>query len=356
MMREVVNCGIKYLIMEVSSHALSLGRIEGIEFDIAVFTNLTQDHLDFHKDMNDYFEAKSKLFSSLSSPSQKHNSKYAIINADDKYAKKLIKSSGKAQIKLYSSQSSTKADFKAENIITQLDGSSFDLIINSDIVKAKIKSIGLHNIYNTLAVSAICSICGVSKDVLVEALNSMSQAPGRLERVIVSDKQDFEVVVDYAHTDDALKNVLSSLKKVKHNKIITVFGCGGDRDRTKRPLMGRVAVEMSDFVFVTSDNPRTEDPNIIVLDIELGIKRIDLTNYKVIVDRDAAIKEAIFSALSGDIVLIAGKGHENYQIIGRDKIHFDDREIAAKYIHLKETEKDKKNSKENASNQEEFKF
>ncbi len=333
MMRDMADDGIKYIVMEVSSHALMLNRVECIDFDIAAFTNLTQDHLDFHKDMDAYFKAKSLLFTSLRKDI-KSNEKYAIINADDKYGKKLSKININSEIKLYSAEDNAEADLKAENIIVEKSCSRFEMTLNDKREKVSINHIGLHNVYNALASAAICLCCGLSFEKIAEGLNNAAQAPGRLER-INTENFDFEVVVDYAHTDDALKNVLSALKGINPKRIITVFGCGGDRDRVKRPLMGKVAVENSDFVFVTSDNPRTEDPNQIILDIEVGIKRAGKKNYKVIVDREQAIKEAVMMADKGDIVLLAGKGHEKYQVLGTEKIHFNDIEIAEKYISLK---------------------
>ena len=349
-MREMLNAGVKHIVMEVSSHALSLGRVYGIDFDIAVFTNLSQDHLDFHKTMDSYFEAKSALFRSLGTGTKK-NIKFAIINIDDKYGKKLADMGLNAEKKFYSMSDKIEADFKAQNIDISSSGSKFDLLYAGKTAKINIKYFGLHNVYNALAALAATICSGIEFHKVIEGLNNARQVPGRLERVETG-HLGFEVLVDYAHTEDALKNVLQAVKKIKHKRIITVFGCGGARDRTKRPLMGKVAVEMSDFVFVTSDNPRTEDPNVIVLDIESGIKRVYRTNYKVVVEREEAIKEAVMMADKGDIVLLAGKGHETYQIIGLDKIHFSDIETAVKYIALK-------NQKENISNepeQEEFSF
>ncbi|MDR0800483.1 MAG: UDP-N-acetylmuramoyl-L-alanyl-D-glutamate--2,6-diaminopimelate ligase [Endomicrobium sp.] len=336
-MREMADNGVKYLAIEVSSHALSLGRVYGIEFDIAVFTNLTRDHLDFHKSMGSYFEAKSMLFKGLGT-GRKSNRKYAIINADDEYGKRLLKAEINAEIKLYSALEGVFADFKAKNIKIANNGGVFDLVFYNERTKIGIKHIGLYNIYNALAAFSAVVCSGISFEKAVEGLNSSKQSPGRLERVNTKGL-GFEIVVDYAHTDDALKNVLQALKEIKPKRIITVFGCGGDRDRTKRPLMGKTAVEMSDFVFVTSDNPRTEDPQEIILDIEVGIKRADKKNYKVVVDRETAIKEAVMMADKDDIVLLAGKGHETYQVIGNEKVHFNDIEIAEKYIDLKEKQK-----------------
>jgi UDP-N-acetylmuramoyl-L-alanyl-D-glutamate--2,6-diaminopimelate ligase len=332
-MRKMADNDVRYLAMEVSSHALSLDRVYGIDFDTAVFANLTQDHLDFHKNMSDYFEAKSMLFRGLGTGT-KRNKKYAIVNVDDKYGKKLSEMGIDAEIKLYSTVEKNRADFKAENIEITGSGSKFDLVFNDDKVKISIKHVGLHNVYNALAALAASVCFGITFNKAVEGLKNSKQAPGRLERIDTAGL-GFDVVIDYAHTDDALKNILQAIKKIGPKRIITVFGCGGDRDRAKRPLMGKTAVEMSDFVFVTSDNPRTEDPNKIIFDIEVGIKRVYKTNYKVVADREEAIKEAIITADKGDILLIAGKGHEVYQIIGAKKIPFSDIEVAEKYIEIK---------------------
>lgn len=351
MMREMADSGVKYLVMEVSSHALALNRVDCIDFDIAAFTNLTQDHLDFHKDMASYFQAKTLLFTNLGK-GIKTGKKYAIINADDKYGKTLSKININSEIKLYSAKGKTDADFKAENIALESSNSSFDMLLNGKKEKISIPHIGLHNVYNALASAAICACCGISAEDVAGGLNGSAQAPGRLQRVN-TESFDFEIVVDYAHTDDALRNVLSALKGTKPKRLITLFGCGGDRDRAKRPLMGKTAVENSDFVFVTSDNPRTEDPQQIILDIEVGIKRAGKKNYKVVADREQAIKEAVMMADKGDIVLLAGKGHETYQILGAEKIHFNDIEIAEKYVSLKE-KKQKSGSKQ--IEQKEFDF
>lgn len=328
MMAEMVEAKIKFLIMEVSSHSLVLGRVSGIEFDIAVFTNLTQDHLDFHKNMENYFNAKKILFCSLST-NLKNNKKFAIINTDDIYGKKLLEDKNITANKIsYSTSSKNGSLFcLAKNILLNSEGSSFNLESSFGNAQINVNQIGLHNVYNILAVICICVSIGIELKQVIENLKNMAGAPGRLEK-IKSDK-DFSVIVDYAHTDDALKNVLSAIKNLNPAKIITVFGCGGNRDKTKRPKMAKVACTMSDFVFITSDNPREEDPIEITKDVEAGAKEINKTNYKVVVDRKEAIKEAIVSANKKDVVLIAGKGHENYQIIGRTKIHFDDREIAS---------------------------
>lgn len=327
MMSEMVKSKIKYLIMEVSSHSLVLGRVSGIEFDIAVFTNLTQDHLDFHKSMENYFDAKKMLFYSLST-NLKNNKKFAIINTDDIYGKKLLEDNNIKATKIsYSISSKNSSLFcLAKNILLNSNGSRFNLESSFGNADINVSQVGLHNIYNILAVICICISIGIDLKEVVNHLQNMVGAPGRLERI--KSNKDFSVVVDYAHTDDALKNVLSAIKNLKPAKIISVFGCGGNRDKTKRPKMAKVACNMSDFVFITSDNPREEDPVEITKDVEAGAKEINKTNYKVVVDRKQAIEEAILAANKNDVVLIAGKGHENYQIIGRTKIHFDDRETA----------------------------
>jgi UDP-N-acetylmuramoyl-L-alanyl-D-glutamate--2,6-diaminopimelate ligase len=336
-MRDISNSGIKYLVMEVSSHALGLGRVYGIEFDIAVFTNLTREHLDFHKNMDRYFEAKSALFKELGK-GKKNSKKYAVINVDDEYGGKLLKSGISAEIKLYSAIEKNVANFKAGNIEITNNGTVFNLVFCNERAKIRIKYIGMHNVYNALAALAAAVCSGISFEKAIEGLNNSRQTPGRLEKVNTIGL-GFGVVVDYAHTNDALENVLRALKEITPKRIITVFGCGGDRDRAKRPLMGKTAVEMSDFVFVTSDNPRTEDSYQIILDIEVGIRRAGKKNYKVVVDRETAIKEAVMMGDKGDIVLLAGKGHETYQVTSGGKIHFNDVEIAEKYIDLKSKQK-----------------
>jgi UDP-N-acetylmuramoyl-L-alanyl-D-glutamate--2,6-diaminopimelate ligase len=334
-MRYMVDKGVKYLLMEVSSHALELGRVYGIEFDIAVFTNLTREHLDFHKNFESYFEAKSALFKSLGS-GKKINKKYAVINADDGFGKKLLKMKIGAEVKLYSIFEKKLVDLKAENIEFSNDYSKFDLFFGvGPLKKISINYLGIYNIYNALAAIAVAICIGVTFTKIAEGLSKFKQIPGRLERVDTKEL-GFRVFIDYAHTVDALTNVLQVLEMIKPKRIITVFGCGGDRDRTKRPLMGKKSVEMSDFVFLTSDNPRTENPNKIILDIEAGIKKTNKSNYRIIFDRETAIKEAIAMAKKGDIVLIAGKGHEKYQIIGSERTSFSDVRIAKKYLALRE--------------------
>ena len=321
---EMVNNSQKAAVLEVSSHGLALGRVNKIEFDTAIFTNLTQDHLDFHKSMDNYFLAKAKLFLGLSN-NRKETKKIAIINVDDPYGVKMLKMvNANATIVTYGIKNN--ADVTACKIIKSAKQTAFLLKSKFGEININLNFIGEHNIYNALAAGAAALYNGVKIENVKLGLEKLVRVPGRLEKVDAG--QEFSVVVDYAHTDDALKNVLMSLKQLATGKLITVFGCGGDRDRTKRPIMGDVATSFSDFVIVTSDNPRSEDPNAIVLDIEVGIKRAKNSNYKIIVDRKLAILEAISMAVSGDIVLLAGKGHETYQIIGNTKYHFSDFEVA----------------------------
>lgn len=330
MMSDMVSKNIKYLIMEVSSHSLVLGRVKDIEFDIAVWTNLTQDHLDFHKNIENYFEAKQILFASLKNNS-KNNKKYAIINSDDFYGKKLIDKLDKTINLITYSVEDKRADVNADNLNLTNIGSSFELKSGYGNKKINISHIGIHNVYNILAVFCICITNNFNFDKLTDEIQNTILAPGRFEK-IVSDKKGITVIVDYAHTDDALKNVIYAIKNLHPARIITVFGCGGNRDKTKRPKMAKAACSLSDFVFITSDNPREEDPVEIINDIEKGAKDTGKNNYKIVVDRKQAIKQAIYFAQKGDIVLLAGKGHETYQIIGRQKIHFDDRQEAKEVL------------------------
>ena len=310
--------------IEVSSHALALGRIKNIEFDTAIFTNLTHDHLDYHKTMDDYFRAKAKLFSDLKQK-RKNRKKIAVINIDDSYGKKMLDVVGSG-IEKVTYGIKNKASVSAQKIVKSIKHTSFLLESDFGTIPVVLNFIGEYNIYNALAAAAAALYNGISIENVKRGLEALSSVPGRLENVDVG--QSFSVVVDYAHTDDALKNVLKALRPLTNGKIITVFGCGGERDRTKRPIMGAIATELSDYVIVTSDNPRSEDPQNIALDVEVGIKRANKDNYKVILDRKDAIYEALSMAVSDDIVLLAGKGHEIYQIVDNNKIHFSDFEVA----------------------------
>lgn len=331
-LREAVDAGCSFAAMEASSQAIDLHRCDGLKFKIAIFTNLTQDHLDYHLTMENYFDAKKKMFDGRLGirPTA------SVINIDDDWGRVLYEDLKKAGQKVVSfSQNSTKADLSAEYInVSLLKGTSFKL--NSPYGSREITSplIGKPHVYNMLAATAAALELGYSLDSIAVGLSNCVGAPGRFERV--KHGEDFAVVVDYAHTDDALLNTLRTAKQLATGRIITVFGCGGDRDRTKRIPMGRAAGENSDVVFITSDNPRTEDPLKIMTEIEIGVKETGVTYY-IVSDRRLAIQQAIAGAEPGDLVIIAGKGHETYQIIGNEKFHFDDREVALDAIEKRNT-------------------
>ncbi|MFA4889317.1 MAG: UDP-N-acetylmuramoyl-L-alanyl-D-glutamate--2,6-diaminopimelate ligase [Candidatus Omnitrophota bacterium] len=312
LLAQMLQQGLHYCLMEVSSHALDQGRVRGLDFNSAIFTNLTQDHLDYHKNMEHYFQSKALLFKSL------RPSALAVINGDCVYAKNLINHT-RAKVITYGIEN--KAQVFARNIQFDRVKSEFDLVAPKLKTRIVTGLIGRHNVYNALAGIAWALQEGIDITFIKEALAKFSCAPGRLEQVRL--RKDFSVFVDYAHTDDALKNVIESLRQLTQRKLIVVFGCGGERDKLKRPKMGRVVSEMSDYAIITSDNPRGEDPQEIIRDIQAGIRK---QNYCVIPERLKAIKKSLSIAKAGDIVLVAGKGHENYQIIKDKVIPFDDRE------------------------------
>ena len=318
MLRDMLNSGVTYSVMEVSSHALDQGRTAWINFSAGIFTNLTQDHLDYHKNLDEYFSAKSKLFCGLC------DSALSIINTDDPYGVKLKKLS-QGRVITYGIDSD--CDVKAIDLKMDLSSSGF--LLQSKTWKGQIKTklIGRHNVYNILAALAWAQAEKLDFNKARQALERFSYVPGRLELIVSN--QGFSVFVDYAHTEDALKNVLSALKQIQHKRIIVVFGCGGERDRTKRPKMGNVVSQMADFAIITNDNPRSEEPQQIIEDIKSGIVK---DNFCVILDRLEAIKKSLSLAKAGDIVLVAGKGHEDYQIIKDKTTHFDDREVVRKCL------------------------
>lgn len=314
---DMVNNGCDYCAMEVSSHALVLNRVDDTEFKIGLFTNLTPDHLDFHKDLDDYRDAKEKLF---------HKTTVAnIINIDDEGGAKIYENIKGLKTPAYTYAIDQDADFRATNIRMDARGVAYTLKTPTYTEEIFVPVPGKFTVYNTLAVIAACYMLNIPKQVVISGLRNTGGVAGRFE-TITNDK-GISVIVDYAHTPDALENILNTAKEFAKGDIITVFGCGGDRDTTKRPLMGAIAQKLSDVAIVTSDNPRTEDPNKIIEDV---LKGLDTTkeNYKVIIDRKEAIQTAIKNAKQDDVVIIAGKGHENYQIIGKVKHHFDDKEIA----------------------------
>ena len=314
-----VAAGSEYGVMEVSSHALAQKRVLGSYFETAVFTNLTQDHLDYHKDMDDYFEAKALLFS------PDYLKGRAIINADDAYGQKLIERLSDQKVWTYSTSSNT-ADLWTSDLEYQPNGVKGMLHTPKGDTSFYLPLVGQYNLSNMLAAVGASLHLGLDLNAIVQKLPEFPGVPGRMERVQIAPDQDISVIVDYAHTPDSLENLLKAARPFIPGKVICVFGCGGDRDRTKRPKMGKIAVELADIAVITSDNPRTEEPEKILGDILTGIPE-GLKPY-VITDRSLAIHTAIAIADSGDGVLIAGKGHEDYQILGTEKIHFDDREQA----------------------------
>jgi UDP-N-acetylmuramoyl-L-alanyl-D-glutamate--2,6-diaminopimelate ligase len=325
LLAKMVMGGCSAAVMEVSSHALAQDRTSGCEYDVAVFSNLTQDHLDFHRTMEDYFQAKLKLFTGLIG-GQKAN-KRAIVNIDDPYGSRIV---GHCPAPVWTYALTNKADLRAEDVRLSLQGTEFTAATPFGNVSIKSQLVGEHNVYNLLAAIGVALHEGATPDQIRQALARVTNVPGRFERVFAG--QSFTVVVDYAHTEDALVRLLTAAQTLKTGRIITVFGCGGDRDRGKRPKMGEAAVRYSDVVILTSDNPRTEDPHAILEQVEQGVinalQQRPQVQYRKIVDRREAIEEAVREAQEADMVLIAGKGHEDYQIIGTKKHHFDDREVA----------------------------
>lgn len=316
------NCD--YGVMEVSSHALAQQRVLGCLFKVSVFTNLTQDHLDYHRDMEDYFAAKALLFSDSYLQGQ------AIINQDDPYGRRLIHQLGSDRIWSYSIADNT-ARLYTTDLTYEADGVSGMMHTPHGSTAFKSPLVGQFNLANLLAAVGAGLALGLDLTDMIAALPQFSGVPGRMERVITGPDQDISVIVDYAHTPDSLENLLRAARPFIPGRMICVFGCGGDRDRTKRPQMGSIAANLADLVVVTSDNPRTEDPEKILADILEGIP--GSVTPLVISDRATAIRTAILEAKPGDGVLIAGKGHEDYQILGTEKVHFDDREQARLALH-----------------------
>ena len=327
-LREAVDDGCKMAVMETSSQAIDLHRCDWLRFKVAVFTNLTRDHLDYHHTMENYFDAKNRLFDGRLGEAPASS----VINIDDEWGVKLadeLRGAGQ-RVVTFSQNDEPSADLSARDIeVSLIRGTSFQLATPAGDRKITSPLVGKPHVYNMLAATATALELGYDLDSIVVGLSKCVGAPGRFERV--PHEGDFAVVVDYAHTDDALLNTLKTARDLTQGRIITVFGCGGDRDRTKRVPMGRVAGENSDVVFITSDNPRTEDPLKIIAEIEVGVVETG-TEYHIVSDRREAIYRAIAHAASGDVVIIAGKGHENYQIVGNDKFHFDDREVALDVI------------------------
>lgn len=331
-LRQAVKDGCAMAVMETSSQAIDLHRCDWLRFRVAVFTNLTRDHLDYHLTMENYYDAKKKLFDGRLG--ERPGS--CVVNIDDEWGTKLAAelTAKEQRVVTFSQISDTpNADLTAADVsVSLLTGTSFTLKTPSGQRRIISPLVGKPHVYNMLAATGTALELGYDLDSIVAGLSKCVGAPGRFERV--PHNGDFAVVVDYAHTDDALLNTLRTARDLKEGRVITVFGCGGDRDKTKRAPMGRIAGEFSDLAIITSDNPRTEDPLKIIEEIEIGVREIG-SDYLAISDRREAIHKAVNNARAGDVVVIAGKGHENYQIIGNDKFHFDDREVAIDAIAAK---------------------
>jgi UDP-N-acetylmuramoyl-L-alanyl-D-glutamate--2,6-diaminopimelate ligase len=312
-----------HVVMEVSSHSLEQERVAGIRFAVGAFTNLTQDHLDYHKDMDSYRKAKLRLFERIEG-----DGCFTVVNQEDPSAEAFVKAS-RVPCHTYGAGGDCRADG------VSMDGrrTMFTARTPWGDATCSMRLLGRHNVSNALCAVTICGGLGIPLPQAAEGLASLQRVPGRFEHV--DNDRGFQVVIDYAHTDDGLRNVLNAARGICTGKVIVVFGCGGDRDKGKRPKMGAVAAELADYAFVTSDNPRTEEPDRIILDIEVGLQHAGqhkYDDYQLITDRTEAIRAAIRMARPGDLVLIAGKGHEDYQILGTTRIHYDDREVAQQIL------------------------
>ena len=313
--RKMADAGCTHVVMEVSSHSLTLERVAGIHFDVGVFTNLTQDHLDFHGSMEEYAAAKRKLFSMCEA---------GCFNNDDPWAA-FMEEGATCSVYRFSA-GENPAELRAEDIQLHADRVCFDAIEGENRIPTKLDIPGLFSVHNALGVIAAGRALGISLENCAQAMSDAKGVKGRVE--VVPTDGDYSILIDYAHTPDALENVLKTLKPLTRGRLIALFGCGGDRDRGKRPIMGRIAAENADLCVVTSDNPRTEDPQAIIDDITAGMKESS-TPTKVICDRIEAIGWAIDNVRPGDVILLAGKGHEDYQVVGHEKHHMDEREIVA---------------------------
>lgn len=316
--REMADAGCTHVVMEVSSHSLCLDRVAGVNFDLGIFTNLTQDHLDFHETMENYAEAKAKLFKLCTD---------GCVNADDKWCDAVTQD---ASCKLHTySVDKNNASLRAENIHYTPMGIEFDACTDKEREKVQLCIPGRFSVYNALCVISAGLVLGIGLKDCADAMADAKGVKGRME--IVPTDGDYTIVIDYAHTPDALENALKALRVNEDARLVALFGCGGDRDRTKRPIMGAVAAKYADYVIVTSDNPRTEEPMSIIDEILVGMEDTK-TPYTVICDRVEAICTAMDTHRDGDVILLAGKGHEDYQIVGHEKHHMDEREIVAEHI------------------------
>lgn len=342
----MVQAGVRSVTMEVSSHALAMERVRGADFDGAVFTNLSRDHLDFHRDMDDYFSAKSKLFADYLGASSKKK-KFAIIHGGDRWGERLLGQVREAGLEVLSYGSDRKWDIHPTELKEDLDGLRGKILVRGQELEFSSRLVGAANLENIMAAVGVGFALGLPPGAIAGGIASLESVPGRLQKI--KNGLGITVLVDYAHTPDALERVLSALKPLARRRLIALFGCGGDRDRGKRPIMGEIAARLGDMVVLTSDNPRTEEPLKILEEIEEGVRKtgikklqvsdlksqmanlqseiLNLKSYFVEPDRRAAIGLALRLARAGDIVLMAGKGHEDYQILGAERVHFDDREV-----------------------------
>jgi UDP-N-acetylmuramoyl-L-alanyl-D-glutamate--2,6-diaminopimelate ligase len=343
LLSQMIQAGVRVVAMEVSSHALAQERVRGLEFDVAVFTNLSRDHLDYHRDMDEYFLAKSKLFTDYLQASRKAR-KAAVIYGDDPRGRELIEKLRTFDFDLWSYGEGPEHDVHVVDVKRDVRGLRGTIQAREQMIEFDSPLVGAANLQNILGAVGVARALAIDAAVVAQGVNQLKSVPGRLEKV--ANDRGLTILVDYAHSPDALEKVLGAVRPLTQGKVICVFGCGGDRDRGKRPLMGEIAARLSDLVVLTSDNPRTEEPGAILNDVEAGISKTALTKldlaelrhpsasgkiqrgYIVEADRRKAIGIAIGAASLDDLVLIAGKGHEDYQILGTNKVHFDDREVA----------------------------
>lgn len=315
--KDMVDRGVNYCVMETSSHSLYLDRAYGVRFSQAIFTNLTRDHLDFHKTFENYYNAKLILFK---------NTLNSIINIDDEYGERIHKDAEGNKL-TYAIEKD--ADIKGSNLNMHSRGVEFDVTYKNETQHINLNIPGKYNVMNALSSIGACASEGIDIKIVKQGLENLLAVPGRCEIVTHGYNLGYEVIVDYAHTPDGLENILNTVREFKKGRLISVFGCGGDRDNTKRPIMGRIGTDLSDFAIITSDNPRTEEPMHIIDEVVKGIKK---DNYEVIENRRQAIKRAMEIAKKDDVVVIAGKGHEDYQILKDKTIHFDEREVVADIV------------------------
>jgi UDP-N-acetylmuramoyl-L-alanyl-D-glutamate--2,6-diaminopimelate ligase len=339
----MVEQGLSGVVMEVSSHALEMNRVMGCEFDTAVFTNLTQDHLDFHHSMENYFSAKQRLFTALGQQAVKSTRKTAVINLDDPWGERLV-SATRAPIYSYSLSALRGANITAREVQSNWAGIRFTAVTPVGDFPVNSALIGRYNLYNLLAAVGVGLAHEIPVQAICEGIAQLRRVPGRFEPIEAG--QDFIVIVDYAHTEDALKHLLDAVIELRSGRVITVFGCGGERDRGKRPTMGRVAALLSDLVILTSDNPRGENPIEILKEIEDGIRAVrpgwkPERHYYLIPNRGEAIEKAVGLAETGDMLVIAGKGHESYQVVGRERIPFDDRQVVKETLERRQAKRQK---------------